>query len=187
MEEINLLQTRSKILSTTHAWERQSSLVISILSVILVLLLLAGGGLMFMKSNVTSQIDVINQSNTNLQTQITSTQASLEEAKIFQAQMENVEALLERHISIGSLMSEIERMTYRQAKYLTLAAGNDGLVHVEGQAASYADLGRLLLGLSTSSNFSDVKLLSTVPANDGTRVYGFVIELRVAPTVFTNK
>jgi Tfp pilus assembly protein PilN len=195
MQEINLLQTRIK--DTTHSWEKQSIFGIVILSILLAVFLAAGGVLYLQTKNINTQNDTLIADNAKLKTQIDQRSVSLGSAKVFQAQLLNIRALLENHIYFSSFLDEIGKFTYIKSRYLSLTAVQDvGKVEMQGQVDTYNELGKLLLGLSTSDKFTDIKLLSATPASSTQTVNGasvtkntfsFSIDLTVKPEAFIKK
>ncbi len=187
MQEINLLQTRTRVISTTQAWENQSKIFLIILWLALLGLAIAGGGLFYLTNQAETKSASVTQTNTQLENQLLQKQGSLNEAKVLQAQLQNLDQLISNHIYISGLLNEIEKMTYQKAQYLTMNASENGTVRLEGRTASYTDLGRLLLGLSTGEQFTNVKLLTATPSKDETNSYIFAIEMLIKPSVFHKK
>ena len=62
-----------------------------------------------------------------------------------------------------------------------------GRRYLEGKVLTYNDLGKLLLGLSTSTKFKDVQLLSVVPSIGVVNAYQFSLNLNVNPEIFYKK
>ena len=125
---------------------------------------------------------------TGLKQQLSAKQSTLGEAQTFQAQVANIKALVDSHTYITPLLTELSSMTYVKAQYLSLDADETtGKVHVEGVSPSYLDIGKLILGLSTSQKFTSVKLLSILPSTAETADYHFSIDVTVPATIFTSK
>ena len=186
MQEINLLQSRIK--DTTYSWEKQSKIGLAILAGILILILGASAVFYFLTQSLDKQNSALTAANAKLQSELTQKSANLGNAKVFQAQLSNMKALLARHIYFSPFFDEIEKMTYQKAQYISLDADQDtGQVHLEGLVANYTDLGKLLLGLSTSGSFSNVKLLSAAPSSGAINAFTFSIDLTARNSIFNKK
>lgn len=182
MPEINLLQTRIK--DHTLTWQRQVRLLLVSLVLLLILLTAGGGGLLFLSQRLTSQAQTVVEDNAKLQNELNQQQKNIGDAKIFQAQVSNIKTLLSNHIYLTPLFDELSKMTYTKAQYVTLDAQVGGKLHLEGQVDSYSALAKLILGLSTSKQFQDIKLLSINPATGQTYGYVFSINLTPNPELF---
>lgn len=182
MQEINLLQNRVK--DTTHVWEKQSKLMLTLLSLILIIILGGTGVLYFLNQSLEKQISVVAEDNVTLNKQLTEEQKDLGSAKTFQAQLANLRVLIANHSYLSPLLDELTKTTYKQARYINLDVADSGKIHVEGGVGTYSDLGKLLLGLSTSTKFQNVKLLSAVPSSGITNSYIFSVDMNVSPDIF---
>jgi Tfp pilus assembly protein PilN len=187
MPEINLLNNRTDTISTT-AWDSRGRFWAIMLGVILILLLVGSFALLFWNSSLNTQSQNLTQENLTIQRNLTSQQESLAGAKGFQAQLANVKTLLDNHTYLTPLINELDKMTYINAQYNSLDIARNGSIHLEGRVNTYNDLSKLLLGLSTSPNLKNVKLLSILPASVGTTNYFlFSITLNTVPEIFTKK
>ena len=182
MTEINLLQTRIK--DRTFAWQRQVRTVLIFLAVILVLLGAGGGGLMFLTNQLTVEIQTVSADATKIQDQLNQDQKNIGDAKLFQAQVANIKTLLNNHVYLTPLFKEIGKMTYVKSQYVSINVSTTGKINLEGQVENYAGLAKLILGLSTSNQFKDVKLLSVNPGTGEVNGYAFSIELTAKPEIF---
>lgn len=185
MQEINLLQNRVK--DATHLWQKQTKLTVTILSVVLILLVGITASLFLLIRSVNNKSSDLVAQNQGLQDKFNSKQSDLASAKVFQAQLANFHLLLKNHSYISPVLDELAKMTYSKAQYITMDVTDAGKIHLEGHVATYGDLGKLLLGLSTSKKFSNVKLLSAVPSTGKTNSYIFAIDLNAMPDLFTKK
>ncbi len=185
MEELNLLQNRVK--DNTDAWQRQGQLFMGILW--LVLILLVGGivVLFLFNRNIAKETADIAAQNQDLEKQINDRQPGVANATTFQAQLLNLKSLVNTHTYLSPLLDELAQSTYTKAQFLTMDASQAGKIHLEGRVASYSDLGKLILGLNTSGQFTNVKLLSVAPTGGLTNAYEFVIDLQVNPKIFSKK
>ncbi len=186
MEEINLLQNRIK--DTTFAWEKQGRVVLGFLWLILIAILGVSALLYVYNGKIQTDLDSANQKVETLQKQLNQKQASLGDAKTFQAQLANIRTLLGSHIYISPVLDEISSSAFNKSQFSTIDLNQQtGKVHLEGMVGSYIDLGKLLLSLTTSDKFNSVKLLSVLPSNGQASGYHFSIDLLVAPELFTKQ
>lgn len=185
MPEINLLQNRVK--DTTFAWQRQIKAVLAVLTLLLILLAVGGIGLMILGRQTNAQTDETTRQNASLQSDLTKQQNELGSAQQFQAQLANLKTLLKQHVFMTSLLDEIEKVTYVKAQYVTIDASNAGKVHLEGTVSDYNSLAKLILGLNSSEQFSNIELISVSPSSGATNGYIFSIDMEVAPAIFTKK
>ncbi|HTL39704.1 MAG TPA: hypothetical protein VL306_02740 [Methylomirabilota bacterium] len=183
MQEINLLQNRLQ--EKSFAWDRQSKLIITFLSIVFILILGAFGVFYLLNSKVQTQVQTTVAQNQELRKQLDSKQQGLSDAKAFQAQLANIKTLVNSHVYLSPLLDELAKMTYVKSQYFSLSAGIDGKLHLEGRVDNYVDLGKLLLGLSTSSKFKSVQLTSVLPSLGKINGYQFSINLTASPTLFT--
>jgi Tfp pilus assembly protein PilN len=186
MAEINLLQNRIHDTSG-FAWKTQGRVVLAVFSALLVLFALGGGGLWFLNNKISGEVATVSAKNQELQTQLNEKQGQLGDAKTYQAQLSNLRSLLGNHVYITPLLDEIAKLTYVKAQYNTIDASDSGVVHLEGKVSDYASLAKLMLGLNTSSNFKNVRLLSVTPSSGKVNAYVFAIEFSVPSTIFTKK
>lgn len=185
MPEINLLQNRIK--DTTYSSQKQSRNVLVGLTVTLILLAAAGGGLMFLSKGLAQKVSDTESQNAALRKQLNQEQSQLGSAKTLQAQMANLRTLVSNHVYLTPLLEEIGKMTYTKAQYVTLDVANTGTVHLEGRVADYTSLAKLILGLNSSSKFSNVRLLSVAPSSGQINAFLFAIDLNVSSDIFVKK
>jgi Tfp pilus assembly protein PilN len=185
MAEINLLQNRVK--DTTHAWEHQSRLTLTVLIMILILLVAATVLLFVINQRIQTQINEVTNSNQDLQKKLNDQQTNLGSAKQFQAQLSNLRVLLKSHVYLSPLLDELSKSTYAKTVYLNLDVTDAGKIHLEGRTDSYGSLGKLMLGLATSTKFKNIKLLSVVPSAGKINAYSFSIDMNVTPDIFVKK
>jgi len=160
-------------------------LLISLIA-ILTLLTLGGGGLMFLTGRINQQVAAAVKDNARIQDTLNKQQKNIGDAQIFQAQVANIKTLLNNHVYLTPLFNEISKMTYVKAQYLNIDASDTGKIHLEGQVDDYSGLAKLILGLSTSKQFQDVKLLSVAPATGESHGYIFSIDLTAKSELFQN-
>ena len=178
MQEINLLQNRIK--DRTDVWSRRSLVIRTFLSLFLVLELAVFGGLLLLTKSNQTGIQQTEAEITAIQSEIDQQRGELVSAQAFQAQLKNIRTLLDGHLYWSAFFDELSRVTFQRAQYMTLSATAAGKLHLEGSSGSYQDIGKLLLGLSTSDNFKDVKLLSVSTASGNvTGNYLFSVDMNV--------
>ncbi|MBX4191536.1 MAG: hypothetical protein KW804_01925 [Candidatus Doudnabacteria bacterium] len=184
MPEINLLQNQLK--DTTLASRQRTQLAALVSGMVLVLLIVCGVILYLLTQAKQTKIAEITEDNNKTLERINENDKNLSEAKAYQAKLSNLDLLLKNHIMISPLLREFETYTYKQAKFVTLDVAEDtGKVHLEGQVSSYEALGKLLLGLTTSTNFRNVKLATVIPSStDNSNNYIFSIDLNVNTNIF---
>lgn len=185
MAEINLLQNRLK--DTTDAGGRQSKAVLAIFAVILAVIVGATVMLFLLNNSLESQIAAAAATNLDLKSKIAVEQKGLGDAKAFQAQLANLRVLLNNHTFISPLLDELSRVTYVKSQYMSFDVAEGGKIHIEGLVNTYVDLGKMLLGLSSSPHFKNVKLLSVVPSNGEISGFIFSVDLNVIPDIFVKK
>lgn len=182
MQEINLLKNRLK--DTTFVWERRNRLLITLLSIFLAVVVGAVAVLYFLSNNLINQIDSVRAENVQIQSDINSHQAELKQAQSFQAQLKNMDKMLAGHLFWSKFFDEFSKLTFTRTQFVNVVADTQGKIHAEGRVGSYTDLGKAILGLSTSDYFSNLKLLSSEPASEEFSGYSFSLEFLVSPEVF---
>ncbi len=185
MPEINLLQNRIK--DTTFSSQRQSRSVLTALTVLLILLAVIGGGLLLLSKSLGNKSAELTSQNSALQAQLDQEQTQIAAAKTLQAQLTNVRTLVNGHTYLTPLLEEIGKMTYTKAQYVTLDITSNGSVHLEGKVPDYGSLAKFILGLNTSSNFKNVRLLSVAPSSGTVNSFVFAVDLVASSDLFVKK
>lgn len=186
MADINLLQNQIK--DTTFLSDKRARLFTIIMSVVLSLVIVGGIAIYLATLSFNSKTKKLVLENEKLQQKINNEQEGTGEAKSYQARLSNIAQLLKNHSYTSFLMEELDKKTYQKAKYLTFDAGPDtNKLHIEGEVDNYNDLGKLLLGLSTSEYFKNVRLLSVLPSRGASNSYVFSVDMNAAPEIFINK
>ncbi|MBI4363590.1 MAG: hypothetical protein HY545_01955 [Candidatus Doudnabacteria bacterium] len=185
MQDINLLQ--SKVKDTTLNWQRRSRSAINALVAIVIILAATGVTLFFLNQTTLSRFEGLKRQNIESQNNLNQRQQELSQAKSFQAQLKNLSYLTNAHIYWSSFFKELAAYTFNKAQYVAVEGDTSGKIHVEGNVESYADLGRLILGLSTSEKFKQVKLLSASPTSTEQAGYLFSIDLTASPGIFNKQ
>lgn len=177
MQEINLLKSQLK--DTTHLWQTRARIMTMALTFLLILEL-GGSGILYVLSKSTqSKITAGLADNQQTQNRINEQESQLTPAKAFQAQTQNLGNLLGLHIYWSNFFEELSARTFNKASFQNISADQSGSIHLEGLVKNYSELGKLLLGLSTSSQFEEVKLLSSSPSTGEISGLSFSIDLKV--------
>lgn len=182
MQEINLLQNQLK--DDSFKLDNQTNLILTILSVILVLGVLAFGVLFFLDKNTQKTIKETIAQNSDLEERLDKIQSTLVDAKAFQAQTANIKSLLDSHSYWSPVFQELADMTFTQTQYTSIVSDSNGRIHIQGITLDYTRLGKVLLALSTSENFSKVDLLSTSPSTGQQGGITYSIDVEVKPELF---
>ncbi len=162
MQEIKLL--RSQLKDTAAAWQRRNRIFISVF--VLVLILEIGLAIIFfLVAQTTKERKAATAAeNRQTQNQINESQGALVPAKAFQAQLQNLKALVDNHVRWSGFFEELAKHTFTRAKFNNVQTDGGGSVHLEGEVNNYSDLAKFLLGLSASERFYEVELLSSSPS-----------------------
>lgn len=182
MQEINLLQNQLK--DRSLIWQYRNRLFINILILILILEGLGIVGLTILNKRIEKEYNKVKGGNISLQAELTQKQTNLVSATDLQAQLKNLSYLIDSRLYWSNFFNEISKQTFNKARFTSLNADIAGKVHVEGNVSNYTDLGKLLLGLSTSEKIKNVKLLSSNPANKEVGGYTFSLDFNITPDIF---
>lgn len=179
MQEINLLKNQLK--DSRLNWDKHNRLLIVGLVVFLIIEIAGGAVLFTINRSQAKSRDTVTAGNVQIQNKLNAKQNELGPAKAFQAQLTNLNRLVESHLYWTNFFDELTKVTLKKAQFTQLQADTIGKVYVEGRSANYSDLGKLLLGLSTSKHFSKVRLLSSNPGTGEISGLIFTLEFRINP------
>jgi Tfp pilus assembly protein PilN len=183
MAEINLLQ--NKVKDRTLAFRRGNSVIITLFVLIFIAEIVAAMVLYLLTNSVSKQTSDKQNENQQIQAVLNGGQKDLVAAKNVQAQLKNMQTLLSNHIYWSGFFNQLGNVTPLKAEYTSFGgASSDGRIHLEGIAPSYTDVGKVLLSLSTSGKFSNVKLLSVNPSGGLTFGYNFSLEATAINSLF---
>lgn len=174
MQEINLLQ--SKLRDRTETWERKNFLVSGFFAILVVAVLTLGGVFYFMNKNTKTEADRIKTENVEINNKLKSNQGQMATARALQAQFQNIEVLSEEHVFWTPILNEIQAATLKRTQFTLLTTTIDGKAHIEGLIDNLEDLSKLILGLSTNEELTNVKILSFNLSQDEMVRYKFAIE-----------
>lgn len=183
MAEINLLRNElqtNRQLSLNRAGKIAAYIVIT-------LVILEGlfyGGLLLYEYGMNKKIMALEQENANTDLEISKTEKDRLKAIALQSRIKGLDLLLDQHIFWSEIFKELEKVTYKQAKFSGLE-GDEGeqRIIVSGEVASYEDLAKLILGLKTSGQIKDVTLENSALASGEEQVYSFSLELKFDPKI----
>ena len=185
MEEINLLQ--NKIKDTSFAWQKQSRIITGILSAVLIIFASLGAVFFMLARSNNEKLAQAQTRGQEIQKDISKKDPEVNVATSFQAQLANLKTLVNAHTYLTPLLTELGKSTYIKSQYVSLDVKDDGKIHLEGRTASYDDLGKLVLGLTTSQEFKNVRLMSVVPSTGTTNAYQFSIDMEANKEIFQKK
>lgn len=183
MQEINLLQ--SKIKDRQERWQKNNRTANIVLFLILIIVLAVGGLFMYLNSGSADKLRTVASDTAKAQSEIDAQQETLHSAENYQAQLKNLQLVLNNHVAWSNFFKELGDYTLKGITYTSMHGNLTDTVHLEGQTKTYTEMAKLLLGLSTSKNFEKVDLLSTGPSSNENFGYIFSVDLTVAPNLFT--
>ncbi|MFC1632642.1 PilN domain-containing protein [Patescibacteria group bacterium] len=139
----------------TARWRATTNLI----SVVLIILAILAYGLMFFLNssrertitNLNNQIDEVVSDLAKIESQRLA-------AETLAAQLDNEEALLNRHVAWSELLKKLSDNTPRKVNFTEFAADLDGYVTVSGFAQTMSELAKLTQSLEDSPEFNDVNV-----------------------------
>lgn len=144
--------------------------------------------LYFLDKSTANQYQALKEKNIEAQTNLNRIQKDLTSAKQFQAQLKNLSYLTSKHIYWSSFFDELSKHIFNKTRLVSIEGDTTGnKIHIEGNVGSYESLAKLMLGLSTSDKFSQVKLLSASPTTAEESGYLFSIDITINSNVFVKK
>lgn len=182
MQEINLL--RNQLRDTTAIWQTRNKIFITLLVLLLIVEIGLSVVFFLLNRSYAQQVVLVNDNKDQLNTQIKAKEKDLGPAQAFQAELINLNSLSDKHVYWSKFFDELASKTYSNARFLNIQGNLAGLIHLEGEVKNYTDLGKLILALSTSDKFADVKLNSSRPSKGKTTSLIFALELIVKPELF---
>jgi Tfp pilus assembly protein PilN len=184
MQEINLLQ--NKVKDRTLSFERSNRLTVGIFVMLIIVELVAVAFLFAVIHAKKSSLADLQDQNAKIQADLNSNQKDVPAAKSLQAQLQNVQSLLNNHIYWSPFFTLLAQETPKKIQITTIdGASSDGKIHLEGAANTYTDIGSLILSLATSANYKDVKLLAITTAKEHNTGYSFSLSFQALPKTFT--
>src|SRR3989344_5785276 len=127
MQEINLLDSRLK--DTTHICEKRTRLFITLVTLVVFLESGLYGVFLLLTNNIDQQINTLTVENNNIQADINRNQEDLIGARAFQAQLQNVRAILDSHIYWTGFFDELSDFTFNAVTFNSLQSGENRKIH----------------------------------------------------------
>ncbi len=156
--------------------------IFSIALVILILEIAALGFFWLYGKQLDKRQLKLDQKAANVDFEISKSDPGRLEALAYQARLHNLKILLNTHLYWSTVLSELEKSTYKLASYQSLQA--DQLSHkfsLTGSVASYTDLAKLMLGYETSPYVKNVTLITARSKQAETAGYQFTLDLIFDP------
>lgn len=186
MPEINLLKNEIKNRNTISL-RRIGSKAVYFIGALAGLELLIYLGLAIFNQNIKRTIAETERQATAIDVEINQLESDRQHAISLQKRINNIAGLLANHGEWTTVLAELEKYTYKLATYNTMQV--DEVKHnfsFTGTVGSYTDLGRLMLGLSQSNNFSNIQFKSSAQDDSGAGGYSFDIEVEFNPKLLTS-
>lgn len=185
MGEINLLNQRDKTIYRSRLPHAGNKIPLWILIGLVAVEMIVYGTLFSWKKSIDSEILKVQASVNQLDDKLNSSKVDINNAVAAQAALTSFSSLLDNHLHWTLLWSELGKVTLKKAHYISMQGTvvSDQFV-VKGEVSNYTDLGKVILGLETSKNFSEVKLVSSSPAEGDKVGVQFEIQVTVKHSIF---
>jgi len=184
MTEINLLQPERRSRSAERSPTISGTWTIFVLAGLIVAELGLWTTFTVLDSKVNSQVQQKVADIGNIDRKLQSPDPDLFNAIKAQAALASVGTLLNEHRYWTKVWNELARTTLKNAMYFTLnATAETNKFTVVGTVATYQDLGKLMLGLQSSSSFAEVALLSSNPSKGTEPGIEFGISVAFKPSL----
>ncbi len=157
-----------------------------IVAAVVALELFLFGGLVFYQQYLARQARAVEQQAVAIDFETRELDAARLAAISFQRRVSNLQFLLQNHIFWTPIFDELEKFTYRGARYGTLQVDQSKAeLLVSGVIPSYTELGKLMLGLKQSPNVSNVTLNATGATQSGEAGYEFTMLVSFNPKLLS--
>lgn len=178
MGEINLLQPGKKSKFEVHAPAGSGSFLLWSLIILMALELAGFGALFFMRKRVDAKTAGQQAQIAELDGKINSRRDELKAAVTDQGMLTSFSSLLDSHIRWSSVWKTLGEYTLKVVQYLNIetTAEQDKFV-VSGRVSNFTEVGKLLLGLQASENFTKVELMNTKSGEAGQTGIEFQISI----------
>jgi|SRR3989344_1943790 len=187
MPEINLLQNESSD-SVSFAPKKPKKIGLFFAIFLFILALLAYGFLFLQARQVEKKIGEAEQQISQVDARLETTKEERLKAISFQARLNNLHILLDVHLFWSKVFAELESFTYIPARITSLQASElTGIASITGTVPSYTDLAKLMLGFDQSENVSEVRYISSGPADEIGSSYSFSLEIVLDPNLFVKQ
>lgn len=185
--ETNLLGEQKSLRGHRPVLPRSSfGAVVWLLLAILILVGTIFGSLYyFEKQKITQKTDIEFQIK-EIDQKVEDRSENLNQVLGVQFSLNQVSSMLDDHIRFSQVWDELAEYTLKEVRFSTLQATTEPEKFIVGGGSSnFAQLGRVLLGLEFSPNFSKIKLLSSKP-EPTTGTVQFEILVEVKPSLLKN-
>lgn len=185
MAEINLLKNELQERGPFSFGPPGLTSVYIVVSIIALEVLLYSG-LAFYQRYVENKAQDVEQRAMDIDLEIKKMENSRQAAISFQRRVNNLQFLLGSHVFWTPVFDELEKYTYKGARYQTLQVDQARReLQVSGVIPSYTELGKLMLGLRQSQNVSNVTLNATGATQSGEAGYEFTMLITFDPKLLT--
>lgn len=177
MAEINLLKNELQE-KGPFSFGPPGLMSVYIVVSIIALEILLYSGLAFYQRYVENKARDVEKQAMDMDLEIKKMEASRLAAISFQRRVNNLQFLLNNHVFWTPVFDELEKYTYKGARYQTLQVDQSKReLLVSGTIPSYTELGKLMLGLKQSANVSNVTLNATGATQSGEAGYEFTMQI----------
>ncbi len=162
MVEINLLQPEKKSQFEAHAPAGSGNFLLWGLVALMVLELGGFGALYSFRKKADSKAAVEQAKIVEIDKKIASFSNELNRVTTDQGVLSTFSELLDKHIHWSNVWKALGEYTLKSVQYLNLeTSAVQNTFVVSGRVSNFTEVGKLLLGLQSSENFTAVELLST--------------------------
>jgi len=179
MPEINLLQgDQKRKIQISHVGSAARPLF-WILIVIFVVELGAYLWVKKQKSDVQNTIIAQQTEIDEAQREITGRSEEIQSAVKAQFALKNFSELLDTHVHWTKAWDELSRHTLKTVRFTTLQATDDSTQFiVGGNTISFTELGKVMLGMQNSPEFTEVMLLNSTPSEKEENTIEFELQVK---------
>ena len=181
--DINLL--KNELAATTVFSSAKKLLSLYIFIAVIAAEALAYGGMMWYSRSLEKQQAASEAEGSSVNLEIGRVKGDLAEATRYQQRLSNLDVLLKDHVFWSPAFAELSKYTYKNITYATLSGNIDEhKAVVTGTAASFTDIGKLIIGLKQSPKIKDVMFQSSGESKAEKSGYAFIVEIIFDPGLF---
>jgi hypothetical protein len=181
MAEINLLKNSQQD-RPKFSLEGSNPTGLYVALTILVLELLLYAGLFGYNLQVHRQIQAVQERGAQVDTKVSQNNNNRQQAVAAQARLANLQTLLNTHLGWSAVFGELENVTYKLANFTDLQVRETGnTLLISGNAPTYTDVAKVIIGLQTSSKILDVTLVTSGQSQITGSGYTFNLEVTFDP------
>jgi len=179
--EINLLKNELKERGPLNLGEKNlTPLYLSIAA--LLIMALGYGGMIYYHRTIGKQISAAEIEAANLDMEMRSTDSALDEAINYQLRLSNLSGLLGAHTFWSPVFEELAKYTYTVVSFDTFnSSADEASMVVTGNAPTYTDIAKLILGLKQSGKFQEIIFQSAGKATGERTGFGFTLDVNFDP------